>query len=113
MLADGLTDGLFQLAGFEEGGSVWDAGNGLVGLKYHARHADVELFARLEVESEAAEHNGDETARSGADDEVKVVAWLGDFAAARSAAMSFDKGAVHEFLDNDEHGVATNTAAVE
>lgn len=112
VLADSLADRLFQLAGLEECGSVGNAGNGLVGLEDHAGHADIELLAGLEVESEAAKHNGNETAGSCADNEVKVVAWLGDFVAAWGAALGFDKGAMHEFLDDDEHGIATDTATV-
>lgn len=41
-----------------------------------------------------------------------MLAGLGDFVTAGGAAVGFDIGAVHDFLDNDEHGVAADTAAV-
>ena len=41
-----------------------------------------------------------------------MVAWFGDLVAARRLAFAFDIGAVHEFLEDDEHGVAADTASI-
>lgn len=112
MLPDSLLDGLFQLAGLEQRRSIWNAGDRLVCLKDHLGQANVQLLARLQVQAQPAEHDGDQPAGAGADDEVKVVAWLRDFVAAGGAAFDLDERAVHEFLDNDEHGVAANASSV-
>lgn len=107
-----LLDSFFELASFEQGRSIRNTGDGLVGLEHHAGHAHVELLACLEVEAESAHHDGNQAAGSGSDDEVKVVAWLGDFMSSGSAAFCFDKGSVHELLDDDEHGVTSDTTSI-
>lgn len=109
---DTLLDGLLKLAGLEQGGSVGNTSDGLVRLKHHAGEADVELFASLDVQAQATEHEGDQTAGAGAHDEVEVFAWLGDLVSAGSAAFGFDKGSVHQLLDDDEDRVAADTSSI-
>jgi hypothetical protein len=112
MLSDARPDSLFELAGLEKCRAIRYSGDGLVRLEHDAGQSHVELLAGLEVQSEPAEHNSYQAASAGADDEVKMVAWLWDLVATRRAPFRFDKGAVHKLLDNDEHGIAAHTTAI-
>lgn len=112
MLLYSLLDSFLELASFKQGRSIRNTGNGLVGLEHHAGHAHIELLACLEVEAQTAHHDGNQTAGSGSDDEVKVVAWLGDFISSGCAAFCLDKGSVHKLLDDDEHGVTSDATSI-
>lgn len=112
MFAHTFADGLLELGGLEERRAVWDAGEGLVGFEDATGHAHVDFLAGLEIEAEPPQHEGDQTAGAGADDEVKVVAGFGNLIATRGLAFAFDIDAVHEFLEDDKHGVAADTAAI-
>src|SRR3712207_7726419 len=56
----------------------------------------VDVLASLDVESQAAQHDGYQTARARAGNQVEVVAWFGDFVSLRSAAFDLDKSAVQD-----------------
>lgn len=112
VLPNSLFDGIFQPAGLEQRRSVWNAGNRLVGFEHHLRHADVQLLAGLQVQTQSAQHDGNQPAGARTNNQVEMIAGLWDFMSARCAAFDVDKCAVHEFLDDDEHGVTTNASSV-
>lgn len=90
-----LPDRMLKHRGFEQCRAVGDAGDRLVRLEDHARHLHVELLALLQVEAQPAEHDGDEAACAGANDQVEVVTWLGNLVAARGFPFDLDVGPVH------------------
>ena len=112
MFTDAFPDRLFELRGLEQSLVEGDASERFVGFKDAAGHADINILAGLEVEAQTTKHEGDQPAGAGANDEVEVVAWLGNFIATGGLAFAFDVDAVHEFLEDDKHGVATHAAAI-
>lgn len=108
----GLPDGMLKHRGLEQCRAIGYAGDGLVRLEHHAGHLHVELLALLQVEPQTAQHDGNEAACAGADDQVEVVTWLGNLVATRGFPFDLDVGAVHELLEDDEHGIAANSSAI-
>lgn len=105
-------DRLLELRGLEQSRTVGNTSDGLVGLKYLASHTHVYFFASLEIQAEATEHQSDQAASAGTDDQVEVIAGFGNLVATRRLTFAFDIGAVHEFLEENKHGVTTNTTAI-
>lgn len=112
MFPHAFPDGLLELGSLEQGRPVRNPRNRLVRLEDSARHAYIDFLAGFEVEAETSEHDSNQTAGARAGNQVEMVAWFGDLVATRWFALAFDVGAVHEFLKNDEHGVAANTASI-
>lgn len=105
-------DRLLELRGLEQSRTVGNTSDGLVGLKYFASHTHVYFFASLKIQAEATEHQSDQAASAGTGDQVEVIARFGNLVATRGLAFAFDIGAVHEFLEENKHRVATNTTAI-
>lgn len=112
VLSHAFANGLLEFGSLEQGRAVRDPGNRLVSLEDPAGHAHVDLLARFEIEAQPAEHESDQAACSGAGDQIKVVAWLGDLVTTWRFAVAFDVAAIHEFLEDDEHGVAADAASI-
>lgn len=112
MFLDCSLDSLLKFAGLEEGRSIGNSSNRLVRLKDHAGEAHVELLACFQIEAQSAEHECDETAGASTDDEVEVIAWLGNFVSPGSATLHFDKGSVHQLLDDDEDRVTADASSI-
>ncbi|KAI6750228.1 hypothetical protein HG531_007493 [Fusarium graminearum] len=64
MFLNSCLDGLFKFASLEQGRSVWDSSDSLVGLKNGAGHSNVELFASLEIKAKSAQHEGNQASRT-------------------------------------------------
>ncbi len=98
MISDAFSNGLFELRRFEQGVLVWDAGNGLVRLEHPLRHSHVDIHAGLEVKAQSAQHDGNKTTCSRADNEVEIIAWFRGRLSAWRFAFRFDVDSVHELL---------------
>ena len=105
-------DRLLELRGLEQSRAVGNTSDGLVGLEYFASHAYVYFFASLEIQAEATEHQGDQAASAGTGDQVEVIARFGNLVSTWRLAFAFNISAVHEFLEENKHRVATNTTAI-
>lgn len=112
MFPHGFLDGLLKHGCLEQRRPIGYTDDSLIRLEHHPRHAYVELLARLQVEPEAAQHDGDEATRAGADNEIEVVAWFRYLVAPRSFAFDFDVGAVHQLLEDNDHGIAADPSTI-
>lgn len=107
-----FADRLLELRGLEQSRAIGNTSDGFVGLKYFAGHTHIYLLASLEIQAEATEHQRNQAASAGTCNQVEVITRFGNLVATRRLAFAFNISAVHEFLKENKHGVATNTTAI-
>lgn len=113
MLRDALLDSLFQFRSLEQGLFVRNTGDSLVRLKDLLGHAHVDVHAGFDVESQTTKHDGDQATSTRAGDQIEVFAGFGDLISFGRLSFGLDVCSVHEFLQDDQHGVTANTTAIE
>ena len=112
VVADAFADCIFKPASLEQCALERDAGKGFVGFEDTLRHAHINVLAGLDVHSQTAKHDSDQAAGTGANDEVEVVARLGDFMSLGCPSLDLHESSVHELLQQDEHRIAADASAI-
>lgn len=112
VFAHAFPDRFLELRGLEQRRAIRNTGDSLIRLKDPPGHAHINFFTGLEVEAKTSQHDCDQAAGAGAGNQVKVVAGLGYLVATRRLAFAFDIGSIHEFLEDNEHGVTANTTSI-
>lgn len=100
VLGDTFSDSFFELGGFEEGVFVGDSGKCLVGFKDSPGHFDVDIHASLEIETQSAQHYGNQAAGASATYQVEIIAWFWSGVSTGGFAFAFDIEPVHQLLED-------------
>ena len=107
------SDGILQHRGLEQCRPIWYSSDSFICFKDLPSHLDIHPHAVLCVHSQPSQHNRDQASCSHATDKIDVIAWFRHLMWFwRLAIMALGVNLVHEVVEEDAHGVATDSAAI-
>ena len=105
--------GILQHRCLEESRSIRYPRNSFIRLKHFPRHLHVDPHTVFCVHPQSTQHDRNQPPRACSRYQVEVLAWFGQLVGFWwLAVIAFGVDLVHKVVEEDEHGVASYTAAI-